>query len=186
MQSAGILNKPGVLILDGRNIMSETVKDVTKPVPTTPGTVTVNAEEMESITAQMGVVPVGRGMMRNIERLGIGVEQMGVVRIGKGAILLSQQLIISCMQKIAKRLEDPELSTDDLRTLAYTHGYLTSKLAAATKVVSDIDEGGRALREEADKKRRSSFIPGAVVSQHNYYGPVTVPAATPVIEVKPA
>jgi hypothetical protein len=159
--------------------MSETVTDLTVVGAPAPGSVSV--DEVEKIAQELGLVAVNADKMRKIERLGIGVEGMGVVRCGKGWMLTTQLALSACMQKVKERMDKGDLSDETLRSLSYTTGYLASKMSQAVKVGVDIDDSGRTVREEADKKRRSSFIPGAVVSQHNYYGPVTV--APPAIEV---
>lgn len=123
----------------------------------------VSLEEMAQITNEFQQVPITHNRYAQLRKLGVGMEQAGVVRLTNGYSLLSMDAMSDAIRVLHQKIVEKGVEPERFEALCKMLGYLTERLAKITKNAVETEETARVGAEEAEKRRRRSFLPHTVV-----------------------
>ena len=127
-----------------------------------PATPVLTRLQIEKAFAGLGLTRISAARTRHLATLGIDMEQSGPVRVNQGALLVSQQVLTNMVVQIGKKLRNSKLTGEERHALVHELAQLTLRISQTAKISMDAPAK---LETGGGPRKRSSFIPGSVVTE---------------------
>lgn len=96
--------------------------------------------------------------------LGVSGKEGGIIQMIHGATVYTQQRVITSMEKVAETMEREGVTPKEVREGAKTIGYLAGQIAKVNSSAVKSEAIVVQASADADKRRRSSFVPGQIIT----------------------